>query len=114
MHTLTVSFGPNNGVWAFGFKTKEKAEEAWKKLATSEPTIEDDFGQTASFQKLQVNGVLLEDLEASKLFHIEVSLHRARTQAQGQQLASSDPKLLPAAMMNGGGPSMLTPNMGRG
>jgi len=50
---------------------------------------------------------MLEDMEKSKLAHIERGLHQARTQAKAQQAATQDPVLKSAAMMRG--PAMIDP-----
>ena len=47
--------------------------------------MEDDFGQFVGVKGTEMRGIMLEDMELSKLAHIEQGLHRARTQAQARE-----------------------------
>ncbi len=106
MFTISVAFGPANHIWAFMFKTELAARQQYNKLAHPEsvmPVVEitDDFTQTASFFIGDIHAVSIEDMDVSMNAGIERGLHQARTQARGNQLASSDPALKAAAMLGG-------------
>lgn len=103
MFTLNVAFGPI--AWVLGFHTKESAEKAVAALnvyavpntaefrvAGQQITVTDDFGQTVSCKEAPT-AILFEDLDQSKLLHIEVTLHRARVQQDVQKRAESDATL---------------------
>jgi hypothetical protein len=139
MHCLTIVFGPSATAWTLMFKTKEAAEAAldsaglslrdaggrlanrasrldpsvegqsW--LAGDHVTVVDDFGQTIALNKEVVHGTMLEDMSLSKLAHIERGLHIARTNAEGQKIARSDPTLQEYARA----PGIISPmGMGNG
>lgn len=117
MHLLTIIFGPTPTPWALLFQKSETAEltfhELRKAWETKKEFIEifDDFGQTINLVISSLHGFMLEDMEKSKLAHIERGLHQARTQARAQQMAVADPILKAAAL--GQGPAILQP-MGNG
>ena len=112
MFSLTIVFGPGPMVWTLMFKEKQAAikgmnaigEHSGKFLET-----EDDFGQRAIIEKTQVHGFMVEDMEQSRLAHIERALHQARTQAKGSELADADPVLRQARMKAQGGLGMIQP-----
>lgn len=111
MFTLSVVFG--HASIGFMFKTKEAAENADAILNMSvsmggTATIVDDFGQRGSFKPASIHGVILEDMDQSKLARAEQMVHQALTQAVAQNLAKAKPELrvnnTPAVinpMMNG-------------
>lgn len=113
MHSLTIAFGPTGAMWAFLFRTKEAADVAHKDvcLVQGSPgdvvTVSDEFGQTATFMGDRIHGIVLEDLERTKMAHVERALHQARLQAKAQQMAQGDATLKAAQMMSG--PAMLSP-----
>ena len=117
MFSLTISFGPGPTMWTLMWRDKEKAEAAWNALAlakaggTTVLTIADEFGQEAAIETEAIVGVMLEDMDQSKLAHIERALHQARTQAKGQEMAAADTTLRAAAARHAGGPSILTPGI---
>jgi hypothetical protein len=117
MHLLTVIFGPTPTPWAMLFHKEELAQAAFSTIETAQQSkaaylsITDEFGQRANFTVADIHGFMLEDMEKSKLAHIERGLHQARTQARAQAAAAADPVLKNAAMMQG--PPMLSP-MGNG
>lgn len=113
MHLLTIVFGPSPTPWAFMFQKLELAEKAFNDLQMVTPTVKiaDEFGQCAVINTSQIHGVMLEDLEKSKLAYIERELHQARTIARTRQIAAGDPILKAAAMAQG--PAILSP-MGNG
>jgi len=112
MYSLTIHFGPNAMVWAFMFKDKKNADFAYS-LASNPPgqhmTVEDDFGQQASFKVSDVHGMMLEDLDLVEEARILRSLANARGEVKARQRASTDPVLRAAQQ----GPSVLTPSFGR-
>jgi len=120
MYLLTVVFGPMATQWALLFKTKEAAEKAHETASmvpfqNHSPThfhinLEDDFGQRLRIAGAAVHGVMLEDMAASQLAHIERALHQAKMQAKGNKIAQTDPELREAAR----GPAVLSPGMHNG
>jgi len=113
MHLLTIVFGPACINWSLMFKDPQRADKAFADLEVAKQsdgtciTIIDDFGQKAVLEVLDIHGWMLEDMEQSKMCHIERGLHQARTQARGQQMAQSDPILKNASAMRG--PAVLDP-----
>ena len=112
MFSLSIALRDNPVVWTLMFKSKETAEAAYAKLVPSTDDIQDDFGQTVMIGPSGLSGAILEDLDQSKLAHIERALHTARTNANAQSRAQSDP-VLKAAMMTQG-PAMISPMNGSG
>ncbi len=106
MHSITVVFGPAS--LRFLFKSKEKAE-SFKNFKTDHPTqdlhIDDDFGQHAEIKALSIHGIIIEDMDHSKLAGVEVMLHNTRIQALAQQRAQSDSQLRSARQ----GPAVISP-----
>ena len=113
MYSLSIHFGPNAMVWAFLFKDKEKAEEAFQ-LANRNLhetrngfNITDDFGQHGRFEYNSLHGTLLEDLDLGEEARIQRSLAEAHVKVKLDQRAKTDPIIRQA--MNSQGPSVLTP-----
>lgn len=112
MFSLTIVFGPGPMVWTLMFKSKEAAEEvtlgirnALKTRGTDvsfSPTnviaVGDDFGQHADITASSIHGVMFEDLEQSKLAHIERALHQARVKVKADEMAMADPVIKSGAM----------------
>lgn len=112
MHAITVIVGQIG--WSLMFKEESKAQDAAAKLAArTEPftVIEDDFGQKLDARTNLIAGYMIEDMEKSKLAHVERALHQQRTQNLAQKTAEADPSLKLSRMMNG--PAMISP-MGPG
>ncbi len=115
MFSLTIVFGPGPMVWTLMFKTVEEAKIYEMVLTTTMKhddtfvTIKDDFGQEAVVVTSEIKGWMIEDLEQSRLAHIERALHQARTQAKGSELADADPVLRQARMKAQGGLGMIQP-----
>jgi hypothetical protein len=87
-----------NGVqWPLLFKDKEKVDEAWTLASSFKPdmsiSLEDDFGQKFAAPCIMISGVMLEDLDQTKIAHIELSLHHARMQGAAQKAAAADPAI---------------------
>lgn len=117
MHSLTIVFGPSPVPWVLLFRDQEKAESAaafvnGAMADGSDVVLIDEFGQRIGLRGKSIHGAMLEDMDQSKLAHIEQGLHRARTQAKAQQMAAADPVLRTAAMA--AGPAMLQPGFGNG
>lgn len=106
MHSLTVLVGPAS--WRFLFRSKEHAEH-FKNFKTDHPTqdlvIDDDFGQHAEIKAMAIHGIMIEDLDQTKLVAVEMMLHDARIRASAQQRAQSDTQLRATQR----GPQVLTP-----
>jgi len=115
MHQVTIIIGSTP--WAFLFQKPELADKTFidlemaKKENAETVAVADEFGQRATIDVKAIHGFMVEDMEQSKLAHIERALHQARTQARGQQMAISDPVLKNAATMRG--PAVLD-QMGNG
>ena len=118
MFSLSIALKDNPAVWMLLFKTKETADKAYTKLVPEVNTLlhgqpgqrpvgllEDDFGQHVIVTEF--SGAIMEDMEQSKLAHIERALHMARTKAKADQIASSDPALRTAAMTQS--PAVFSP-----
>lgn len=113
MFSLTIVFGPGPMVWTLMFKTEEAARNNVQFLNQSlEKTVTrfiDDFGQECDVVTNEIKGWMLEDLEQSRLAHIERALHQARTQAKGSELAEADPVLRQARLKAQSGLGMIQP-----
>jgi hypothetical protein len=115
MFSLTIVFGPGPTVWTLMFKTKEAVQTAEKFLTSEEGDslthhiLEDDFGQKVTVFSGDLHGWMAEDLEQSRLAHIERALHQVRTQAKGAELADADPVLKQARHRAQGGMPMIQP-----
>lgn len=118
MFAITVLVG--SAGWSLLYKTKEPWQLAINILtdkASDELTLTDDFGQTAVLKTSDVHGFMSEDLEQSKMAHVERALHQMRMQADTQKRAESDPamRMLRAQhpMLVPGGMIPPAPNGGR-
>lgn len=119
MHSLSIAFGPAGTVWRLLFKTAESAAAVRETVENNaadknnDPvTVQDDFGQELTVRFFQVHGMMLEDLDESKLGNIAFALHGAHTQTDLQSAARADPKLRTAAMTQGA--PMIQPMPGNG
>jgi hypothetical protein len=113
MFSLTIVFGPGPMIWTLMFRERDRAMEIVTKH-TSNKNVEvlagvDDFGQEFCVKESQLHGFMLEDLEQSKLAHIERALHQARTKVKADEFARADPVLRSAAVQQGG--AILQPAM---
>jgi len=110
MFSITIAVG--DAQWRLLYKDEDRVKKILDNLdqLKHEPnflTLEDDFGQICFLVCNSVHGVLFEDLEKTKMAHVELGLHQARVQAAAQKAAQADPGLRANAMMNG--PSVLSP-----
>ena len=110
MWCVTVAVG--NIPWALMFKTEDSAAAASQKLSvcfeqsdSALTILADDFGQTLCVGPAALHGWMLEDMDKSKLAHIERALHHARMQQEGQKLAAADAQLRQGQH----GPSIIAP-----
>jgi len=105
-------------VWTLMFKDKQRANVAADDLVglpeNKSFELTDDFGQECCIKASEVHGYMLEDLEQSRLAHIERALHQARTQAKGAELADADPALRQARNRAQSGMPMIQPVPGFG
>lgn len=114
MFSITVALANTQIVWTFMYKTKESAEKWWGgdhgNISSSMWLLEDDFGQKASIPRTHIAGALFEDLDQSKMAHIERSLHVERVKVAANRAAQADPMLKTAMMArNGNGVGMFDP-----
>ncbi len=118
MFSLTIVFGPGPMVWTLMFQDQAKAALAAIEIdnTSSENRIHlgDDFGQVVSISRAEIHGSMLEDMEQSRLAHIERALHQARTQAKGAEIADADPVLRQARMKAHGQSMPILQPMGNG
>jgi hypothetical protein len=113
MFAISVIVGPV--CFPLMFKKEESAREAQKSLDYDPRfaeaslhwiTIKDDFGHEFSCDRKQLGGYIFEDMDRTKLAHVERALHQQRTQNLAQKTAQSDPGL---RMTGANGPGVLTP-----
>jgi len=104
MFALNISL--NNVAWRLLFKEETEAKDifdALRKKRDAHVTIEDDFGQTFHALMKSIQGVMFEDLNKSKLAHVEMFLHQKRMEAMAMKAAQTDPALRASNLMNGSG-----------
>jgi hypothetical protein len=116
MYSLTIAFGDTPAMWRLLFKTEEHAIAAHQKASMrgpSEISIVDDFGQTCTLERNRLIGLMLEDLDQSKLAGVEMQMHTWRIQAAAQTRGMAEAELRP---LRGApqGPSVFVPGMGNG
>jgi hypothetical protein len=111
MFSLTIVFGPGPMVWTLMYKSDEKARAHRNFLFGTDDRINliDDFGQEASLTRAEIHGAMLEDMEQSKLAHIERELHLVRTKLKANEIADADPQIRQARRNQQGGMPMLQP-----
>jgi hypothetical protein len=119
MFSLTIVFGPGPMVWTLMFKTEEKLKFVLEELAFRSTDghaghkeafcVTDDFGQNCAIRDAQVHGFMSENLEQSKLAHIERELHLVRTKLKANEIADADPQIRQARRNQQGGMPMLQP-----
>lgn len=92
MHALTVVFG--NAAWRFLFRQKESVDK-YRQFRADYPTqdliIDDDFGQHAEIRAGAINGIQIEDMDLSKIAHVESALWQHHVQVTAQQRARNGP-----------------------
>jgi hypothetical protein len=117
MFLLNIAVGSTS--WALLFNEEEKAREAFTK-ATSQPSkvdtftaatacvIEDDFGQMFTAPIVAIHACMLEDLDKTRLAHIERALHQQLTQMEAQKRWEQHP----AHRAMSRGPGVIAPGFG--
>jgi hypothetical protein len=118
MFCLSIHIG--QVVWQMMYKSEDSVHAADSILASAHNSsfsvpgpitiISDDFGQIAHVSLAALHGWLVEDLDLSKLAHVEKGLHNARTQNDYVKRVMADPSAQPRQQM---GPGVLSP-MGNG
>lgn len=114
MFIVNVALG--NTSWRLLFKDEAKALGEFNLICAqlheaSPIKMQDEFGQTFFGNTSAIHGVMFEDMDKTKMAHVEMALHQARTQGLATKMAQHDPAL--KAQSNMGGPSVLNP-MGNG
>jgi len=102
----------------FMFRQEETARAAASQL-THDPTqafgmtrwisLVDDFGHELAVESKSISGFILEDMDKTKLAHVERALHQERTQRLVQKTAEADPGLRMSSSKLQNGPGILTP-----
>jgi hypothetical protein len=116
MFLISIAMGRSQPiVWTLMFRTEEKAVETFKLLHENMGgiAVADDFGQTIFAERANILSMLLENVEQSKLAHVERGLHEQRIRAAIVTRMAADPTLRRGAG-GGSGPAMLTPIPGGG
>lgn len=118
MFSMTISFG-NAGTQLL-FKTKETFDAAKEKYRSSKATsfegdelhLIDDYGIEVMVKRSALHGAMFEDMDQSKLGHVERGLHQARLQIAADKAGMAAPDI--AAHMRGRmqGPAVLAPGIG--
>lgn len=106
MFSLTIALRDNPTIWTLLYKKKEAAQAAWTIVTAGQfHEVNDDYGQSV-FLPSGVSAALLEDMDESRLAHIDRALHNARTNADANSRANADPALRMAAARTG--PAVLS------
>ena len=110
MFSLTIALGPVQ--WRLLYKSDETLKAAEFPLLVEAHsndwvTLGDDFGQVVRIARSAITGVLVEDMQQSKLAQQELLLYGERVRHAAMMAAQSDPQLRqhPAPR----GPAVLTP-----
>ena len=115
MFCLNIALG--NTSWRLLFKEEIMARDALDKLEVSKTSlapcdrVSDDFGQEFS-GGAGIIGLMLEDLDQTKMAHVEMALHQARTQSLATKMAQTDQTLKADSMVRG--PAIIAPMGGNG
>ena len=113
MFCLNVALG--NTSWRLLFRDAEKAKAAFQVLNSdfaTQVSVEDDFGQTLVAFGESMHGLMLEDMDQTKMAHVEMALHQARTQSLATKMAQTDQTLKADSMARG--PAIIAPMSGNG
>lgn len=117
MFSMTILFGTSPVPWTLLFKTQESFDNA--RTIYNTPALQtfsgealeliDDFGQQANIKRASIHGVLFEDMEQSKLAHIERGLHQTKTQIAAERAGQADPAISSWMRTRQQGPAVLQP-----
>lgn len=114
MFSVSVVFGSIS--WVLMFREKEKAETAVRTLFTNKPTgfgtetpvaVIDDFQQSIYCSGIPT-AVMLEDMDAARLVHVEHGMRNVHVQSDIRTRAEADARLRMARP----GPAIMSPMMG--
>lgn len=120
MFSITVALANTQIVWTLLYKTKAVADSAWRGLLELHSNLKqdagvcDEFGQMVMLPVGAIAGVLFEDLDQSKMAHIERAMHTERVKIQAQNAAQSDPIIKNAMRTAQRGPAIFDPTMQNG
>lgn len=115
MYSVSVLYGSTS--WLLMYREEATAKAAIAILnSTPAPAtgiqmpgdreVSDDFGQTI-YMTTRPTAVMFEDMEKSKLLHVEHHIHRAHIQQDVIKRAETDQALRARSQ----GPAILTPNI---
>lgn len=107
MFSLSIAMGSIQ--WRLMFKTEEAAKIVYDQLSSpvveNKLKLEDDFGQTANINTGYISGILLEDMDQSKLANVAIMLFNAEVQLLAQKQAQTNPAFRAA----NSGPAIINP-----
>jgi hypothetical protein len=110
MFCLNIALG--NIAWRLLFKDEKNALNALALFnVTDTVRVIDDFGQSLEAKVSSIHATLLEDLDKTKMAHVELALHQQRMNVMATKLAQTDPQLR-ANATNGG--AIIAPMGGGG
>jgi len=114
MFCLNIALGSTS--WRLLYREEEKARMAYIAASHFAPmnrvNLQDDFGQTFAGKCNDIHGVMLEDMDQTKMAHVEMALHQARTQSLATKMAQTDQTLKADSMARG--PAIIAPMSGNG
>lgn len=115
MFSMTISFG-NSGTQLL-FKNEESFSAAKTAYKTSRATgdelhLIDDYGIEIMVKRASIHGAMFEDLDQTKLGHIERALHQTRLQIAGEKAGMAAPDISAHMRARMGGPAVLSPSFG--
>ena len=120
MFSITITYGHSERNLLF--KTKESFEAARAKVMAPNVAefdrerlhLIDDYGMECIVQRASIHGAMFEDMDHTKLAHVERGLHQARLQIAADKAGMSDPGIAAAMRGRMGGPAVLAPTMPNG
>ena len=86
MYSLTIVHG--GASWRFMFRAKSDVDKfrGFRAAAAAQDLIiDDDFGQHAEIRTSDISGIQIEDMEQSRLAHMEGMVWNARIQQGAQE-----------------------------
>lgn len=111
MFSLSIAVGRTQPiVWTLMFRTKKAADDAISMLrdAAGDISLTDEFGQTFDGAKTDIVASMFEDLEQSRLAHVERTLQVELIKAAVITRMRGNPAF---NSLTGAGPAMLQPMM---
>lgn len=118
MFSITIAFGSSGA--SLLFKTEETFAAAKDKYRSSKATsfegdelhLIDDFGMEISIRRASIHGATFEDMDHTKLAHVERGLHQFRTQIAADKAGMTAPDISAYLRGRGAGPAVISPNFG--